>query len=131
MLRLNPNDNQGVRTMLLPLLIELGRDDEAAQLVERYAQDPFATTAYCRALLAFRREGDSPASRKLLAAAVKANRFVPAYLTGTRRMPRTLPDHMGLGDGDEAVEATYEMAAAWRATPGALEWLASQEPEGR
>jgi hypothetical protein len=126
MLRLNPNDNQGVRTVLLALLIELGRDDEATRLYEQYAGDSFAGIAYCRALLAFRREGDTADSRRLLAAAVKANRFVPDYLAGTKRMPRELPNFMRFGDDSEAIAASFEVAAAWRATPGALGWLASR-----
>jgi len=32
LLRLNPNDNQGIRDLLMPCLIELGRDEEAERL---------------------------------------------------------------------------------------------------
>ena len=59
MLRLNSNDNQGVRYLLLGALVDLDRDDEAQHLIERYDHDSSAEWAYTTALLAFRREGDS------------------------------------------------------------------------
>ena len=36
LLRLNPNDNQGVRYVLLPKLLAAGRDVEAARLLKAY-----------------------------------------------------------------------------------------------
>ena len=38
MLRLNPNDNQGVRYLLLGALVDLDRDEEAQRLLQRYEQ---------------------------------------------------------------------------------------------
>jgi len=38
-LRLNPNDNQGIRDVLMPHLIELGLDDEAEELFANYSDD--------------------------------------------------------------------------------------------
>src|SRR5918994_275003 len=72
MLRLNPNDNQGIRYTLSAWLLNLDRDDELAELLERYDEDS-ANWAYTKALLAFRREGDTPESRKRLRAAKKSN----------------------------------------------------------
>jgi len=34
MLRLNPNDNQGIRYLLVDWLLQLGRDEEAAGVAE-------------------------------------------------------------------------------------------------
>src|SRR5262249_21571932 len=53
MLRLNPNDNQGIRYTLAGFLLFLDRDDDAARLLEQYAGEGSATWAYTRALLAF------------------------------------------------------------------------------
>ena len=39
MLKLNPNDNQGVRDVLLPNLLELNRLDEAEELYLQYEED--------------------------------------------------------------------------------------------
>jgi tetratricopeptide (TPR) repeat protein len=123
MLRLNPNDNQGVRMQLLPLLLELDRDEDATRLLERYGGGDFAAMIYGRTLLEFRTSGDSKKAREKLSEALKANEHVPALLTGKKKMPRTLPDYHGIGDENEAVAVVYESREAWRKTPGALEWL--------
>src|SRR5205823_5537025 len=79
MLRLNPSDNQGLRYTLAGWLLYLGRDDDLARLLEQYPDEGTAAWAYTRALLAFRQGGDTPESRKLLKAAKKTNKYVPAY----------------------------------------------------
>ena len=43
LLRLNPNDNQGARYLLVALLLEAGREDEAGRLFEAYPDDVAAT----------------------------------------------------------------------------------------
>src|SRR5205085_6381147 len=73
MLRLNPNDNQGVRYTLAGFLINLDRDDELARLLEQYRDDGTAAWAYTKVLLAFRRHGDTPEARELLQQAIKSN----------------------------------------------------------
>jgi len=124
MLRLNPNDNQGIRYLLMPCLIELGRDEDAEELFERYEESFTAAWAYARALLDFRKYGDSPTADKSLRAALDKNRHVPSYLLGRKKMPRALPGHCGFGDDNEAVVYADGNSAAWKATPGAMEWFA-------
>ncbi len=53
MLRLNENDNQGIRDSLLALLLEERRFDEARALMKKYDTDFAATWIYGKALLAF------------------------------------------------------------------------------
>jgi len=127
LLRLNPNDNQGVRDLLLPCLLELGRDKEAEGLVAAFEEDGTAMMSYSRALLAFRRDGDCSESRSLLRAAIKENRHVPTFLLGRKRLPKSIPDYHGFGDENEAICYLVDGANNWRATPGALDWLASSE----
>lgn len=124
MLRLNPNDNQGVRYLLMDALLELGRDGEAAELLKRYKDDGAAAWAWSNALLAFRRAGDGPAARKARANAIDANHHVPTYLLDEKRFPRTLPEFIGRGDEDEAVAYVHGAAGAWAAAAGAKAWIA-------
>jgi tetratricopeptide (TPR) repeat protein len=126
LLRLNPNDNQGVRGDLLHALIGLGREEDAAALLERYAEDGTAVWAYGRALLAFRREGDSFGPRRELREALKVNRFVPGYLVRRRPLPEKLPGFYSQGGDDEAVLYATDAWDVWENTPGALEWLAER-----
>ncbi len=125
LLRLNPNDNQGIRYVLLGCLLELGSDDEAARLLSRYKDDVAATWVYGRALLSFRSEGSGKGSGQLLGRALAANPFVPEYLLGRKRLP-AMPSAIGLGDESEAISCADGLLMAWRAAPGALEWLGAQ-----
>jgi tetratricopeptide (TPR) repeat protein len=125
LLRLNPNDNQGVRDLLMPRLIELGRDKDAEKLFRQF-DDGMATWMYSRALLDFRKLVASPKAGASLKAALTENKFVPSYLLGRKKMPRNLPDHFGFGDDAEAVIYAYGNKAAWQSTAGALEWLAGK-----
>lgn len=125
MLRLNPNDNQGIRDMLMDALLELGEDAEAEALLKRYAKDRSAAWAWSRTLLAFRRHGDGAKARKALAAALRTNPHVPPYLLGRKPMSRRLPDCCTPGEATEAVSYLAGGAKAWRAASGALAWLAA------
>jgi len=128
MLRLNPNDNQGIRYLLTDCLLILGRDDEAAKLINRYKEDSSAAWRWSYALLAFRRNGDCPESRSALSQATRDNPHVVALLLGDKKMPRRLPAYIGMGDKNEAVAYVHGAAAAWAATPGALAWLKICQP---
>jgi len=128
MLRLNPNDNQGVRYILAAYLVELGRDRELAGLLNEYPDDGAAAWTYTAALLGFRRDGDCAASRKLLAEACASNEYVPGYLLGESKMPPRNPDLIGMGDASEAVNFVFEFGKGWIGTPGALEWLRANCP---
>jgi tetratricopeptide (TPR) repeat protein len=127
MLVLNPNDNQGVRYVLVRWLIETDRDDEVGALLAEYSEDDMAMWSYPTALAAFRREGDSDGSRKLLEAALESNKHVPGYLLGDKPMPRTLPFAYSPGEKDEAVIYASDFGDCWDHTPGALEWLRSRQ----
>jgi tetratricopeptide (TPR) repeat protein len=122
LLRLNPNDNLGVRDSLSHLLIALDRDAEAEELLDRYDEDPSAAMTYPRALLRFRKEGDSFEARRLLTRAERTNPFVPATLLGTRPLPPP-SDLYAPGSEEEAVVYRLVAYKAWQHTPDALDWL--------
>lgn len=123
MLRLNPNDNQGIRYRLVSALLELEQHEEIERLLRQYEDDASAEWAYSRALLAFRQEGDTEHARHLLTEAQSANDYVPAYLTGAKPMPGELPGYITLGGEDEAVGYAASSLAAWKNSPGAIAWL--------
>jgi hypothetical protein len=123
MLRLNPNDNQGVRYTLAGFLLFLDRDDELARLLDQYPDEGSAAWAYTRALLEFRRHGDTPDARKLLHRAIETNRHVPAYLLGTKHPPAVEPAYYSFGDESEALEYIGGFLGGWKSTPGAVAWV--------
>ena len=124
LLRLNPNDNQGVRHTLLPCLLEMNADDEAAELLKQYEDDEvLAIWCYARALLTFRRRGDTATARKHLRKAIDVNRYVPKYLLGYEEVPEFLPSGYSPGSEEEAIVCVLELADVWEQTEGAMEWL--------
>lgn len=127
MLRLNPGDNQGVRYTLAGFLFFLDRDDDLAQLLQQY-DEPSATWAYTKALLSFRKHGDSPEARQLLTQAKKSNKHIPPYLTG-EKYPETQPGYYSPGDENEALNYIGGFLAAWKSTPGAIAWLRASIPK--
>jgi tetratricopeptide (TPR) repeat protein len=123
MLELNPEDNQGVRYILMETLLSLGLNDEAEQLHKRY-DDVTAFWVYPKALLDFRKTGDSEQSRTSRAEAVRANAHIPEFLLGRKKLPKALPDRYELGRETEAIIYAAEYGEPWRATAGAIDWLA-------
>src|SRR6516225_5504995 len=123
MLRLNPDDNQGVRYTLAGFLLFLDRDDDLARLLQQYPDEASAAWAYTKALLAFRQHGDTPEARQLLKEAKKTNKHVPAYLVGEKFPPTEQPGYYSRGDESEALNYVGSFLAGWKATPGAVAWL--------
>lgn len=126
LLRLNPNDNQGIRYILASHLLELGDDLRLGKLLKAHADDGMAALIYTRALWEFRQNGSGRAADKWLTEAVKQNRHVPAFLLKERPVPTELPDYIGWGDESEAAAYAAEFGVGWLNTPGALEWLAAK-----
>lgn len=126
MLRLNPNDNQGIRYSLAGCLLR--RDDLAAliELLAEYADEGSAFFLYTRALMAFREGGsDDPKAIALAKDAWLANEHVLAILTGAK--PPVLRDdgYMTMGGPEEATYYFTECGVAWHRTPGVIPWLTS------
>lgn len=126
LLRLNPNDNQGLRYTLLTWLLATGYLNEAQAVYKQYADEISGTWAYLHALLVFRQTGPSAKARKALNQAFDVNRYAVFYLTGVDPMPKSLPAYHGFGDENEGVSIVYTTGLAWIETPGALEWLADE-----
>lgn len=122
MLRLNPNDNQGLRYTLVGWLLAEERDQELAHLLGQY-DEPSATWTYTKALAAFRKDGDTPETRKLLAVARKSNKHVPDYLLGRKPLPHEKPAYYSPGDHSEAMYYSGTTLSGWETTPGAIAWL--------
>lgn len=123
LLRLNPNDNQGVRYMLLPALLAAGRDVEAARLLKEYDEES-AVWAYAQVLLAFRLSGRAEAAARELRAALRLNAHVPELLQSDSPIPQ--PPHYAPGSFEEACIAAEQLRGAFQATPGAVDWIAGE-----
>jgi hypothetical protein len=130
LLQLNPNDNQGVRYTLAPCLLAEDRDADLATLLAQYPESS-AFFSYARALLAFRKGGDTPEARELLDAARAANQHIPDYLTGREFPPDEEPDGYSPGQESEAISYIRANMVHWKSTPGAVAWLRARASAGK
>ena len=124
MLKLNPNDNQGIRYLLLACLLR-GDDAEGVKaLLGSYADEWSAYWLYTRTLIAYRNgEADGAATVKLVQEAWSANEHVPGILAGTMPPVLSTGGYVTVGGADEATDYVRECGLAWKATPGAIAWL--------
>jgi tetratricopeptide (TPR) repeat protein len=124
-LKLNPNDNQGVRDPLLGLYLETGDLNGAALLFHQYREDGSANFAWARVLerfLAGDREGASAALR----AARGANRHMELILTGRTPLPEERPEMYSPGSMEEAALCVSYLSGALAEHKEAALWLFDQ-----
>lgn len=123
LLRLNPGDNQGIRYLLLNLLIDMGQNKQALALLSEHKEDWSADMAYTAALLTFREKGDILEAKQALEHAFEVNQHAPNYLTGRKRIPSERSNMITMGGEDEAANYASAYLNHWRKTPGAVDWL--------
>ena len=123
LLRLNPNDNQGVRYQLTPLLLANDREAEAVELLDSYHEST-AQWHYMKSLVEFRRSRHSTAAKTAMRAAFRANGNLVELLQSPT--PPMFPNSYALGSPEEAAICIQEMAEAWDETEGYLEWMFSE-----
>lgn len=123
MLKLNPNDNQGMRYKLLASYLTLNRLDAAARLFERYDECGLSIVfSWGRVLERFVRE-DLAGAASALEAARKQNPYLERYLLARTRLPKRLPERYTMGSNEEALCFADVLRMAWDAHPKARKWL--------
>ena len=123
MLKLNPNDNQGIRYTLVGLLLRTGNPAGAVHLIEQYDEES-SHWLWAKALVAFL-NGGSDAAAIPLAKAREANPHALPYLAGRKRLPQRPVEFYSQGDESEAQVLSASLAPAWRRFARAKEWLKS------
>jgi len=118
----NPNDNQGLREILIHRLIAAGCAGEAVSVAERYPDD-FASTQYGHALALYA-AGRTTEAETVLRAAVEAYPKVWKMLHAANpKQPRLKGYGVTVGGDDEAWFYRASHLEVWRAS-GALRWSA-------
>jgi len=124
MLDLNPNDNQGVRNALLPLLIQQGDWDRFDELVASYPDDAGATWLWGCVLAAVVRERPEGEIEVLVEAAREINEHVPDVMHWGCVNLEELPSTYSVGSKEEAAVTAYDLRAL-RLLPQVRFWLSS------
>lgn len=121
-LRLNPNDNQGVRDLLMTILIELNETEKYKKYAKKYRVDDTTFPRYNKVLFEYKTNGPTETTLLLLKEAISYNSHVPALLL-KRKPPEEAPSHYTPGDKSEAIYYVGFAHYAWHAVPGAIDWL--------
>jgi hypothetical protein len=123
-LRLNTDDNMGVRYEVIPLLLSQNREKEAVEVLDRYPEES-ASWFYLKAQVEFRREGSGGrAAQKAITAAFRFNPHVIELLSALE--PPGTPEHYALGSPEEATIVIEEHLESWTETEGFVEWMFGQ-----
>ncbi len=126
MLTLNPNDNQGIRNLLLTLLIET-RDFTALRKHKKtYQGDITANWLYNLALYQFIQNSDSKQAKQAATNAIESNQYVLDYLFGKKDLPDDMLDYFSIGSDEEAIIYVETNGYLWLGTDDALQWLSEQ-----
>jgi tetratricopeptide (TPR) repeat protein len=122
MIELNPNDNQGVRDLLLLYLIELDERKKFKKYAEMYKEDDMAFSLFNHALFAYATMGETAESNKKLQLAMNQNKFVVPNLL-SRKEIKSIPEYHGFGDENEAIIYVHNAQFTWQTKIGAIEWI--------
>ncbi len=122
-IRLNPNDNHGLRDLIVNLNLKRGENVEALALCASYPDDGMPSLAFGKALAHFRL-GELPLATAALKKAHKHSPKIVKFLLPARKAePKRSEYGMQMGGDDEAWSYRDEMRDVWQATPGAMDWL--------
>ena len=121
MLRLNPNDNQGIRFLLWNWLPEMGLWDEMRPILRKHRDERRCETLFTSALDAIRRHDGVAAD--LLAQAIRSNVHVAPLLLAARAPADPGADSVAWMGPDEAAAYAHRAHANWRKVDDALDML--------
>ena len=124
MLKLNTNDNQGIRYILIGSALLANKYEVAREVLSTYAEEDSAMLNWARVLERFLSD-DEPQAERILKKALRQNRHVTPILF----KHKDLPPSKGVyepGQESEAREIIDNLGIAWIKHLAALKWLANQ-----
>ena len=123
-LKLNPNDNQGVRANAIESFFHLYQPKEVLKICDSYPYDAIPDTLYGRAL-AFFQLGDQKKADNALRQAIKYLPKIAKELVKTvHKKPKSL--HRGCvraGGDDQAYEYWNRNNVHWESSIGTIDWV--------
>jgi tetratricopeptide (TPR) repeat protein len=121
-LKLNPNDNLGLRERLVHVYAAAGRAADALAVCERYPNDALGAMMYAHVLALYLLQRQDDAATALAEAQKRSPRIAKMLTARNPSMPELQPGLMTLGGEDEAWYYRQNWLAVWEST-GALDWL--------
>jgi tetratricopeptide (TPR) repeat protein len=120
LLERNPEDNQGARYAIVPLLLAQDRNDEALAVLDSY-QEESAIWLYLKAFAKFRSGENSVKSRQAIRKAFQANEHVVPMLIMDE--PVMLPADYELGSPEEAAICLHDFDDLWHEDEEFTLWM--------
>lgn len=127
LLQLNPNDNQGLRYILINWLIDRDQLDKAAGLLKEY-QEENAFMLFSTLLLSIKQQEPDTKILEKYIEATKVNPYIVKYLLKESELPEYLPAYFGIGDEDEAITYCVYSLFLWRKDQNAIKKLKEMNP---
>ena len=124
LLSLNPDDNQGIRSMAIHCNFALNRPWDVLGTTQQFPEDILAGVIYCR-VLALYQMGLEQEAKTALGEAIKDNPLVAKEIVKKRhRRPKELyPGYIIVGGLDDAYHYWIEYGQYWKNTPGAIDFV--------
>jgi hypothetical protein len=123
LLELNPNDNQGLRYILLNWLLSNGELEKAETILNQYKEEN-AFMLFSELLLRIKRNPNNTNQLRIIfKKANHANPYVIKYLLNKKKLPEYLPDYYGIGDEPEAIVYCVDAKEVWDEHENAVEIL--------
>ena len=123
LLRLNPNDNHGLRDLVVNLHLARGEDRDALSVIATYPDDNMSALCFGKVLALYRLGDIVNATAALKAANKQKPKIVKFLLPARKAEPKSSPYGIQIGGDDEAWQYREEMRDVWESAPGAMEWL--------
>jgi tetratricopeptide (TPR) repeat protein len=127
-LRVDPQDSQGARYVLLTQYLRQQNRRGVRTLFRHFKEDDSAMWAYARALLAFQEHGESRQAHRELTSALNRNPYLAGCLTNLSLLVYGDPQPF-VADYElkaEGFTGARTQMAAWVETPGALWWITDE-----
>jgi len=120
MLKLNPDDNQGVRYLVGPIHHQMGNLEEAANWYERNGDNPHSLYNFGLALI---QQDKLEEAAKVLIFAVFGNIYIAPMLLGDRLPKRDWSHGTNLADPEYAEDYLIEYGSWWKREETSLVFL--------
>ncbi len=122
LLSFNPNDNQGIREILIIIYLEQNELKKAEELCKKYPDDFLAGLSYGYPLILFKLGKQGQAYKAVNKVVKKSPKIVKELLKKSHKKPQSkMPGYISVGDWDEAYNYWERYGRFW--DKNALEWL--------
>ena len=122
---LNPEDNLGVRIIIVNLLFSFNQPEKVLKICSSYPDDITPEILYGKPLALFQIGRKKEATKHLKKAITTLPLVAKELLKKKHKKPKIYPDRVTIGGKDEAYLYWLENKEFWEKTEGSIEWLKS------